>query len=100
MTVAQWCQARQISVKTYYYRQRQVWKAGNPEAKDVSIGSLTALPAPGFAELKLPQSVQPINPALEMPAITIKRGKLVCEIRNGVNPELLRQILCLVNDHV
>lgn len=36
----------------------------------------------------------------EQPVITIRRGKLVCEIRNGTDPELLRQILRLVDHHV
>ena len=100
MTVAQWCQTHQISIKAYYYRQRQVWKAESTGANDSAKIGPTVLPAPGFAEVKLPQPHTITSPASEAPAITIKQGKLVYEIRNGADPELLRQILCLVNDHV
>ena len=86
-------------MKTYYYRQREVWKAeGAGESIPVNA-TVPELPAPSFSEIQFPPSTQ-IVPVSEQPVITIRRGKLVCEIRNGTDPELLRQILRLVDNHV
>jgi len=99
LPVRRWCIAHHLSVKTYYYRQREVWKAeGAGESIPVNA-TVPELPAPSFSEIQFPPSTQ-IVPVSEQPVITIRRGKLVCEIRNGTDPELLRQILRLVDNHV
>ena len=98
MTVTQWCKAHQILPKTYYYRQHQVWKTESSGKSDITASCGSALPAATFAEVQIPPP-QRGNPISEAAAITIRRGKLVCEIRNGTDPELLRQILRLVNEH-
>ncbi len=96
--VTRWCKEHQLSVKTYYYRQRQVWKAATAKVNDMAEEFKQTPRFPAFAEVRLPQP-QPIHRTSEPPAITVRRGKLVCEIHNGADPELLRQVLHLVDEH-
>ena len=98
MPVTRWCKEHQLSVKTYYYRQRQVWKAASAKTNDMTEERLPSSRLPVFTEVRLPQS-QAIHSVTEPPAITVRRGKLVCEIHNGADPELLRQVLHLVDEH-
>ena len=64
MPVTKWCKEHQLSVKTYYYRQRQVWKAASAQSSD-TVDQRTLSPRlPAFAEVPLASS-QPITPVPE-----------------------------------
>lgn len=113
--VRQWCLERDISFSTYYRWQRAVWKServqaafqemANEQNNGLQIAEIT-LPAV-VEQNQQETTIKPFNHATEncptvqqsreQPIAVIRKGKLSCEIRNGIDPEILRQIMRLVN---
>ena len=93
MTVAGWCEKNNITKKTYYYWQKQVW--------DHAINTMNpgqpGLPSPvQFAEISVPTNVTSGG----NPDIVLHQGGWTVEIRNSVDPMLLHRILEAVGCHV
>ena len=96
-TVEAWCQGRNISVSTYYRRQRQVWDRESEElpAKLSGTQSLQMVsgnyPATTFE--MVPHRVCHTEEPGEDARITLHKGEWRVEIRSGAEAGLLREII-------
>ena len=117
--VKRWCIEQGISISTYFRWQRAVWKSKEIQTafQAVSTQQNNGLQ---IAEITLPAEVEQdqqdqqdmvnllhqvpenrprVKQSREQPVAVIRNGKLSCEIRNGIDPEILRQIMRLVNSY-
>jgi putative transposase len=90
MTVKAWCEAQGISIKTYYYRQHQVWQATqNPQTS-------SALPSATMVETIIPcappigATMKPVN---FTPSLILRKDNWIVEVAGGFDPTLLRLVL-------
>ncbi|MGI6634150.1 MAG: IS66 family insertion sequence element accessory protein TnpA [Christensenellales bacterium] len=90
MTVRAWCAQNGVSEKTYFYRQRKVWEAAQPEAMNQGLSPQPAVPT-------IIPCAAPIAPAGKestvAPALVLRRGAWTVEVAAGCDPELLRLAL-------
>ncbi|NJP41784.1 hypothetical protein HCH52_12125 [Oscillospiraceae bacterium HV4-5-C5C] len=79
-TVAEWCESQGINLKTYYYRQKQVFaNLGTPiKPERVEFAALTSLAPP---ESRISSG------------ISIEIGQAVVRVETGADTETLRQVL-------
>lgn len=97
-TIAEWCEGHQIARQTYYRWQQEVWANENGQ-RVYPQKTTTELTSSRFAEIRIPTPVSERRLNVETPNLVIHKGGWSLEIRNGADPELLRQILRLVDEH-
>jgi hypothetical protein len=90
MTVRAWCAQNGVSEKSYYYRQRKVWEATQPEAMSRDSSSQLALPA--IIPCAAPLASGGAEPAAA-PALILRSDTWTVEVAAGCDPELLRLAL-------
>ena len=90
MTVRAWCAKNGISEKTYYYRQRKVWEAAQPEAVNRGLSTQQTLPAIIPCAAPIASAGQESGVA---PALVLRSGTWTVEVAAGCDPELLRLAL-------
>ena len=90
MTVKAWCAENGVSEKSYYYRQRKVWEATQPETVSRVSSSQPALPAIIPCAAPLASAGQESAAA---PALIMRSEIWTVEVAAGCDPELLRLAL-------
>ena len=90
MTVRAWCAQNGVSEKSYYYRQRKVWEATQPETVSRVSSSQPALPAIIPCAAPLASAGQESRAA---PALIMRSETWTVEVAAGCDPELLRLAL-------
>lgn len=90
MTVRAWCAENSVSEKSYYYRQRKVWEATQPET--VGRGSLSQPALPAIIPYAPPITSAGREPAAA-PALVLRSDTWTVEVAAGCDPELLRLAL-------
>lgn len=79
--VAEWCEANEINIKSYYRWERKLLSEGEQQQR------VTLCTQNRFAE------ITPINEKSNAAAVTLNGAGITCEIHNEISPELLRIIL-------
>ena len=112
--VLAWLKEHGIPQGTYYRWQKEVWKSDKEQAALQEIyrqkdcePQIAEITLPAFTEQNHQEMVKTYPPvsenhlelqqAQEKPVAVIRKGKMSCEIRNGIEPEILSQIVRLVN---
>ena len=112
--VLAWLKEHGIPQGTYYRWQKEVWKSDKVQAALQEIyrqkdcePQIAEITLPTFTEQNHQEMVKTYPPvsenhlelqqAQEKPVAVIRKGKMSCEIRNGIEPEILSQIVRLVN---
>ena len=90
MTVKAWCAENGVLEKSYYYRQRKVWEATQPETVSRVSSSQPALPAIIPCAAPLASAGQESAAA---PALIMRSETWTVEVAAGCDPELLRLAL-------
>ena len=90
MTVKAWCAENGVSEKSYYYRQRKVWEATQPET--VGRGSLSQPALPAIIPCAAPIASAGQESAAA-PALVLRNGTWTMEVAAGCDPALLHLAL-------
>lgn len=95
MTVRAWCAQREVSEKTYYYRQRKVWELARQEQGKQALHSHCP---PGKSSLPaiIPCSsllISKLQGPADIPALVLRHKTRTVKVAADCNPELLRLAL-------
>ncbi len=94
-SVAEWCKANGVNIKTYYYWQKQVWDKVTQSLCPVEKTGDAALQGVQFAQVNLTSE----DPGPEADII-IRKNAWILEVRNSVSPEILQVVLQAVTNNV
>ena len=97
--ISKWCQEHQIARQTCYHWQQEVWANENGR-RVYPQKTATERTSARFTEIRIPTPVNECRLNVETPNLVIHKDGWSLEIRNGADPELLGQILRLVDEHV
>lgn len=99
-TVAAWCREHNMSVATYYRRQKLVW---DPESRKLPGKSIGSQMIQAEERQLVPVNFEPVPyhetrraDAVEAAHIILRKGEWSIEIRNGADVTLLHQVLELL----
>jgi len=95
IAVRTWCRERQISIKTYYRWEKEVWASANKEIA-CRNSVQTAATDTAFAEISMAKGNSFACILTESPAITLHYCGCVLEIRNGTDSVLLQNTLSAI----
>ena len=93
LSVREWCRQNELSVKSFYYRRRQVQSM-----------ILDLAEAPTFAELPMPQPEEVVrtgtssNPAAFIPQLTISAGDVIIGVDRNTPGQLIADVLRVIRN--
>ncbi|MGI6671786.1 MAG: IS66 family insertion sequence element accessory protein TnpA [Christensenellales bacterium] len=90
MMVKAWCAENGISEKTYYYRQRKVWKATQQQKLEQDADMPGKLPA--IIPCAIPIAISSAA-SVQTPALVLRSASWTVEVNPGCGPELLHLVL-------